>query len=99
MAALVYGVFSFLGFAVLLPIEAYSIFIAPSLEAANVTHGAGLLRISGFLANYWWVLVPPAQLLLTWYMTAQVGRCWAHICTAPSNSSFKPKWKDPHKLG
>jgi hypothetical protein len=91
VAALVYGVFSFLAFAVLLPVEAYGIFIAPSLETAAVGYGAGLLRISGFFTDYWWVLVPPVQFLLTWYITAQVGRRWAHICAAPPNYSFKPK--------
>ena len=70
VAALVYGVFSFLAFAVLLPVEAYGIFIAPQLEAAGMAAGAGLLRVSRFFVNYWWVFVPPVQLALTWYVTA-----------------------------
>jgi hypothetical protein len=91
VAALVYGVFSFLAFAVLLPVEAYGIFIAPQLEAAGMASGAGLLRVSRFFVSYWWVFVPPVQLALTWYITSQVGRQWAYICAAPPNSSFKPK--------
>ena len=90
VAALVYGVFSFLAFAVLLPVEAYGIFIAPQLEAAGMAAGAGLLRVSRFFVNYWWVFVPPVQLALTWYITSQVGRRWAYICAAPPNNSFKP---------
>ena len=90
VAALVYGAFSFLGFAVLLPVEAYSIFVAPSLEAAGVAHGSGLLRVSRFFAEYWWIFVPPVQLALTWFVTIQVGRRWQHICAAPPNHSFKP---------
>ena len=90
VAALVYGAFSFLAFAFLLPVEAYGIFIAPQLEAAGMVTGAGLLRASRFFVTYWWVFVPPIQLALTWYITSQVGQRWAHICAAPNNS-FKPK--------
>lgn len=90
VAALVYGVFSFLAFAVLLPVEAYGIFIAPQLEAAGMEAGAGLLRISRFFVSYWWAFVPPVQLALTWYITSQVGRRWAHICAAPPSNSYKP---------
>lgn len=90
VAALVYGVLSFLAFAVLLPVEAYGIFVAPQLEAAGMPVGAGLLRISGFFVNYWWVFIPPVQLALAWYVTSRVGRRWPHICAAPPNDSFKP---------
>lgn len=90
VAALVYGVFSFLAFAVLLPVEAYGIFIAPQLEIAGIAAGTGLLRTSRFFVNYWWLLVPPVQLALTWYITLQVSRRWVYICAAPPNNSFKP---------
>jgi len=90
VAALVYGVFSFLAFAVLLPTEVYGIFIAPQLEAAGIAAGARLIRISRFFVNYWWLFVPTVQLALTWYVTSQVGRRWAYICAAPPNNSFKP---------
>src|SRR5690606_14583206 len=90
VAALAYGVFSFFAFAVLLPVEAYGIFIAPQLDAAGIATGAGLLRVSRFFVNSVWAFVPPIQLALTWYITAQVGRRWAQICAAPPNNSFKP---------
>ena len=85
VAALVYGVFSFLLFAVLLPIEVYGIYIAPQLEEAGFANGSALLQISGFFAEYWWILVPPTQLVLTWYVTKAVKARWAHICAAPPN--------------
>lgn len=85
VAALVYGVFSFLAFAFLLPIEVYGIYIAPQLEEAGIANGSSLLQISGFFAEYWWVLVPPTQLVLTWYVTKSVKARWAHICAAPPN--------------
>src|SRR5690606_10535920 len=90
VAALVYGVFSFLVFAVLLPVQAYGIFVAPQLEAAGMAAGVGLLRVSLFFVNYWWAFIPPVQLALTWYVTLQLGRRWAYICAAPPNNSFKP---------
>jgi hypothetical protein len=90
VAALVYGVFSFIAFAILLPIEVYGIYIAPQLEEAGIANGSALLQISGFLADNWWILVPPTQLILTWYVTKIVKARWAYICAAPPNPSFKP---------
>ena len=82
VAALVYGVFSFITFAILLPVQMYSIFIAPSLESAGLAYGSGVLRISWFFTEFWWILIPPIQLVLTWFVTVQVGRRWEHICKA-----------------
>lgn len=89
VAALVYGVFSFLAFAILVPVEAYSIFIAPQLEAAGIAYGAWVVRGAGFFVNYWWLLLPPVQFALSWIITLKVGRRWEHICAAPSDTSFK----------
>jgi hypothetical protein len=89
VAALSYGVFSFLAFAVLLPVELYGIFVAPSLESSGVASGASVLSFSGSFADYWWVIIPPAQLAITWLVTAHVGRRWAHICAAPPKATLK----------
>jgi len=89
IAALVYGVFSFLAFAFILPVEAYSIFVAPQLVNAGIAAGDSVIRVFGFLADYWWVLVPPTQLGLTWYITRLLQPKWAHICSQPPNHSFK----------
>jgi hypothetical protein len=90
VAALVYGVLSFIGFALLLPIQVYGIFVAPSLEMSGLPSGAGLLAVSGFLASYWWLIVPPVYVVITWLVASQVGQRWQHICAAPPNNSFKP---------
>ena len=90
VAALVYGAFSFLAFAIILPVELYGIFVAPQLEQSGVAAGTNVLRVSGFLVRYWWLLVPPAQLLLTWYVTKRVGERWAQFWAVPPNHSFKP---------
>ena len=64
VAALVYGVSSFLAFAVILPIQVYGIFVAPQLQEAGFAYGAPVLRVSSFLADYWWALIPPLKWLL-----------------------------------
>lgn len=87
VSALVYGVFSFLVFVILLPLEAYSIFIAPQLEAAGMEAGGGIRRALDFLISYWWIFVPLVQLVLTWYITSQVGKRWMYICAVPPNES------------
>lgn len=89
VAAIVYGALSFVGFALLLPIEVYGIFVAPPLEASGVPVGAPVLKVSGFLVDYWWLIVPPTYLIFTWLVTTYVGRRWQHICAAPPNNSFK----------
>ena len=89
-AALVYGVFSFLAFALIIPVEAYGIFVAPQLEESGIAVGAPVLLVSGFVAEYWWLLIPPTQLGLTWYVTRQLKARWAHILAAPPNNSSKP---------
>lgn len=90
VAALVYGVFSFLAFAIILPIEAYGIFVAPQLEESGVASGSSLLRASGFAAEYWWLIVPPLQLALTWYVTQRLKTQWTHICTTPPGGALDP---------
>ena len=91
VAALVYGAFSFLAFAVILPVEVYRIFVAPQLAEAGVAHGAPALSVTGFIREYWWLLIPAAQLVLTWHITKHLMERWPHICAAPPNNSFKPK--------
>ena len=89
VAALVYGVFTFLAFAIILPVEAYSIFVAPQLEDAGIAPGVAVIRVFRFVTDFWWLLIPPTQLLLIWYITRQLQAKWAHICSAPPNNSFK----------
>ncbi len=90
VAALVYGVLSFLAFAVLLPIQGYSIFIAPALVERGIAEGAWLLRISGLFVSYWWLVVPSVQFVMTCFITRRLGRRWTHICAAPPDDSSKP---------
>ena len=86
VAALVYGVFSFLAFVVILPIEVYGIFVTPVLEEAGLAYGEQVLSITGFVREYWWLLVPVTQLVLTSRITKHLIGRWSHICAAPPDS-------------
>ena len=86
VAALVYGVFSFLAFAIILPVEAYGIFVVPQLEDAGIAPpGVPVIRVFGIVVDSWWLLIPLTQLFLTWYITRQLQAKWHHICSAPPN--------------
>lgn len=86
VAVLVYGVFSFLAFVVILPIEVFGIFVAPPLEEAELAYGEQVLSITGFVREYWWLLVPVTQLVLTWRITKHLIGRWSYICAAPPDS-------------
>ena len=83
VASLVYGIFTFLFVAFLIPLQVYGIHIAPSLEAAGIDSGRGVLHVLRFLVDYWWVYVTLTQLTLTWYITSRLGKRWAYICAGP----------------
>ncbi len=82
VAVVVYGLFSFLAFALLIPVELYGVFVAPSLEAANMSYGAPVLATSRFVVQYWWLAVPPTQLFLTWWVSRRLQQRWERICDA-----------------
>ena len=83
VAALAYGVLTFLLFGILVPIEVYVIWIAPQLEEAGIAHGAWLVGLVRSARDIWWWLVPIAQLALTWRITKHLLPRWAHICASP----------------
>lgn len=81
-AALVYGTLLFLALAVFVPVLLYGVYVAPQLEASRVPGGTSVLRVAGFVNDYWGWLVPPIQLALTWYLTRTLSGRWVHICAA-----------------
>jgi hypothetical protein len=82
VAALTYGTFTFIIFAFLLPAAVYNIFIAPQFEAAGLPYGNAIVHLTRHLVEYWWLIVPPAQLTLTWLVTRRLGQKWERICGA-----------------
>src|SRR5688500_9987132 len=69
VACLTYGFFNFLIVALLRPAVAYSVFVAPSLEAAGRLYGPWLVQITRWVTDYWWIALPPIQLFLTVFVT------------------------------
>jgi hypothetical protein len=91
VGCLVYGVFFFLGTALLLSAQAYSVFVAPSLAAADRPYGHWLVSATRFITNYWWIGLPPLLLFVTVLCTRRVSRVWPVVCQALApNNSFKP---------
>ena len=82
VAALVYGALNFVLLVAVVPIEAYTIFIAPQLEEMGQPYGRLLVKGARFVESYWWLLVPPIQLIATVVLTRKLARKWADICSA-----------------
>ncbi len=89
-----YGLLIFFLFVVSLPLSAYSIFIAPQLEAVGELSRAGrwLAASSRFISQWGWFVIPlvlsisavilSRYLVVRWHLLA--------ACLGPNNS-FKPK--------
>ena len=82
VAALTYGVLYLGLFLLLVPAEAYAVFIAPQLEAMGQPYGSSLVRGTQFVADYWWLMLPPVQLAVTVVLTRRLASKWAGICSA-----------------
>ena len=87
VAMLVYGATTLLFVAVILPFQVFAIYLAPQLEAAGLAPDANLLGFGRYVLSYWWVIVPPVQLGLTWYVSRKLSAKWRHICAALMDSS------------
>jgi hypothetical protein len=82
VSALTYGSL-FLGLTILLiPAEAYAVFVAPQLEAMGQPYGKPIVIATQFIADYWWLMLPPAQLAITLLLTRKLARRWPGICSA-----------------
>lgn len=84
VAALVYGVYFLWGCIVLLPLEAYRLFIAPQLQAAGLPHGAWLVRGLDLVGGYGWLAAAAIQLVFTGWLTRRLAPRWPGICAALS---------------
>lgn len=83
VACLVYGVFFLLGFVVLLPLEAYRVFLLPELDPAGGTQGHWLTTSLDWVSDYGWIVVVIAELALTIQLTRTLAPRWAHLCSPP----------------
>lgn len=82
VAALVYGTFAFAITAVLIPADAYTIFIAPQLQEMGMPAGRLLVGTVRFISMWWWISLPPAFFGLTFVLTRELAKKWPGICSA-----------------
>jgi len=85
VGALVYGMFWFLLCALMIPAEMYSVFIAPQLQEAGLPHGEALVRVADLAGKYWWLGLPPLQLLSTVLVTRKLAAKWDRLCAAAAS--------------
>ena len=89
--SLTYGVIAAFLMMLTLPVTAYSVFIAPQLSANGFHLTDPLLRANAVVADYWWLLLPPALLIITFLFVRKLLPAWPAICQAlTANNSFKP---------
>ena len=89
--SLTYGVIAAFLTLLTLPVTAYGVFIAPQLSASGFHLTDPLLRANSFIADYWWLLLAPALLIITYLFIRKLLPAWPAICQAlTANNSFKP---------
>jgi hypothetical protein len=82
VACVTYGLFSFFLFALMIPAQAYTIWLAPQFEEAGWPYGKHLVWTTRFLAEYWWIALPPLQLLVAFFVTRRFAAKWERICSS-----------------
>lgn len=82
VGALVYGIFWFLLCALMIPAEAYTVFIAPQLQEAGLPYGKAFVSVADFIGNYWWLGLPPLQFVSTVMVTRKLAARWERLCAA-----------------
>jgi hypothetical protein len=82
---------------VTVPLTAYSVFIAPQLNASGFRGTDWLVQANGYVVDYWWLMLPIFLLFNTLYLVRKLKPAWPVICQAlMANNSFKP---NPHRGG
>ena len=82
VAALVYGIFAFAMTAMLIPADAYTVFVAPQLQEMGMPTGRFFVGIVRFISMWWWIPLPPASFGLTFLLTRVLAKKWPGICSA-----------------
>lgn len=82
IAALTCGAVYLVTGVVVIPVQAYLVFVAPSLHEAGKPYGAWLTAAADFVGTWWWPLLPLAVLVATVLLTRKLAARWAGICAA-----------------
>ena len=79
---MVYGIFTFAMTAIVVPADAYTIYIAPQLQALGKPYGKPLVGVVRFVSMWWWIALPPVFFGLTFTLTRGLAKKWPRICSA-----------------
>jgi hypothetical protein len=82
VSSLCYGLFFLFSLALELPAAAFTVYIAPQLQAAGYYAGQPFTTLAGFLAENWWFVLGPTLLILAVAVTHYLARRWAGIVAA-----------------
>jgi hypothetical protein len=90
--ALAYGLVVAFLIMLTIPMTAYSVFVGAQLAANGFHLTDSLVGANEFIANYWWLSLPPILLFNTFFLVRKLLPVWPAICHAlTANNSFKPK--------
>jgi hypothetical protein len=79
VAALSYGIETFFLVAIALPLEAYAVFIVPSLESSGHAYGYWLVSIARFIKHWGWLLLPILPVIASVVLTRYLMNRWPRI--------------------
>ena len=87
VAALVYGILAFAVTALLIPADAYTVFIAPQLQEMGMPVGRPLVGVIRLISMWWWIAMPPVFFGITFLVTRELAKKWPKICSAMADRS------------
>ena len=99
VVTLSYGLLVFFLFAITIPLAAFSVYIAPGLEASGELSvpGRWLVATSRAISTWGWFVVPFFLAISSFKLTRYLATRWHQLVTGLGpNNSFKP---NPHRDG
>jgi hypothetical protein len=82
VAALVYGSVYLVAAAIVIPVQAWVIWIAPQLQELGQPHGEWLVAVTRFVGQWWWPALPIALVVATVMLTRRLAARWPGVCAA-----------------
>lgn len=82
VAGLSYGIFNLLIALLLLPIEAYLVFIAPQIRNSGHHELVWVDTTGQFITDWWWILLGPLLAFFAVLVTKFLSVKWSNICLA-----------------
>jgi hypothetical protein len=77
-----YGAFLMLFAVAFLPVGAFVIFLVPALKELGYFDESYALAVASFVANWWWLILPPTIAVVAISVTEYLDRRWNGIVNA-----------------